>query len=90
MKHGFKGIDKCSKVILLIEGVKTTTFNSVKTIILSEGKLRSYFPECVILYKYFLKKHDYGNKEVKVEALGMGGGGSDSVEVEVLYYNYME
>ena len=38
VEHGYAGIDKCSKVCKLINGIKNHDFDSVKTRILSDAK----------------------------------------------------
>ena len=75
-QHGYKGIDDCSKVRFLIDGIKTTRLDTVKATILSSDEYRADFDKCVTLYKDFIKQSD-GQLELKVAAVHSGGDKSD-------------
>ena len=56
VQHGYSGIDSRSKVRHLVDGIKTTTLDPVKTRILSDATLRSDFDACVNLFQDFIKQ----------------------------------
>ena len=55
IEQGYTGIDPRSKVRYLMNGIKTSALDSVKTQILTEDDLRSNFDKCVSLYSDFIK-----------------------------------
>jgi hypothetical protein len=57
-EHGHSGIDVRSKVRHLLDGVRTSAYDSVKTRIMSDAALRTDFDACVTLYKDFIKQND--------------------------------
>jgi len=62
-EHGYRGIDDRSKVRFLMDGIKTTTLDSVKTRIMSEPTLSTDFDKCCGLYKDFIEQ--MGNQSHK-------------------------
>ena len=48
------GIDPRSQVRHLNEGIKITQFDAVKDQIMATASLRTYYDECVSLYKTFI------------------------------------
>ena len=57
VEHGYTGIDPCSKVRSLLDGIKTDKFDFVKTRIMSDANLlRNNFDACVTLYQDFIKQ----------------------------------
>ena len=54
--HGYSGIDERSKVRYLLDGINTTTLDSVKTQILASTDLRNDFTASVNLFQDFLKQ----------------------------------
>jgi hypothetical protein len=56
VKHGYTGIDSCSKVCFLFDGIKTDKSNSVKSRIMSDVGLRNNFDDCVTLHQDFIKQ----------------------------------
>jgi len=55
-EHGYSGIDPRSKVLYLLDGVKTKAFEPVKAQILSHPTLQTDFDACDNLYKDFIKQ----------------------------------
>ena len=55
-EHGYAGIDPRSKVRYLLEGIKTTELDSVKTTIMANETLRKDFDACVNLFQDFIKQ----------------------------------
>ena len=70
--YGYAGIDERSKVRHLVDGIKTTSLDSVKTRIMSEATLRSNFAGCVSLFKDFLKQAGNENPEMQIAAAHSG------------------
>jgi hypothetical protein len=56
-EHGYTGIDQCSKVRYLLDGIDTDRFDSVKTQITSDATLQTAFNTCVTLYQDFIKQN---------------------------------
>ena len=51
------GIDPRSKIRFLLDGIKTNKFDTVKTRIMSDEKLRSDFDACITLYQdYYIRQ----------------------------------
>jgi hypothetical protein len=75
IEHGYSGIDNRSKVRLLLDGIKTTSLDTVKTRIMSEATLRSDFDACVNLFKDFIDQRSSSElREVHIAAVHQGGG----------------
>ena len=53
-EHGYKGIDERSKVRHLLNGIKTTSLDTVKAQIMLSAALRNDFNACVTLFKDFI------------------------------------
>ena len=67
---GYAGIDERSKVRHLLNGIKTSTLDNVKTRILSDANLRSNFDACVNLYQDFIKQSSAGQvRDVNIAAV---------------------
>ena len=66
--YGYSGIDKRSKVRHLIDSVKTTSLDTVKTRILSDETLRQDYDACVTLYTDFLKQSKTDNATAGIAA----------------------
>ena len=56
VEHGYSGIDARSKVRHLLDGIKTTELDTVKTRIMSDAVLRSDFDRCVNLFQDFIEQ----------------------------------
>lgn len=56
VQYGYSGIDARSKVQYLLDGIKTTTLDNVKTRIVSDAALQSAFNLCVNLFQDFLQQ----------------------------------
>ena len=50
-QHGYKGIDDHFKVNFFIDGIKTTSLDTIKATITSSDEYHSNFDTCVTLYK---------------------------------------
>ncbi len=94
-EQGYTGIDPRSKVRYLMNGIKTTALDSVKTRILTEDGLRSNFDRCVCLYSDFIKaSNTHTLKTAGIAALHggghRGGRGEPDMSVEDRYYDSNE
>ena len=58
VEDGYAGIDECSKVHHLMNGIKNPDFDPVKTPILSNATLRSNFDQCVKQLHLYLEKEN--------------------------------
>ena len=56
VEHGYSGIDARSKVRHLLDGIRTTELDTVKTRIMSDATLRSDFDRCVNLFQDFIEQ----------------------------------
>jgi hypothetical protein len=76
-EHGYAGIDEHSKVRHLLQGIKSTKMDSVKTAILASDTLRSDFGACVSLYKDFMTQNEglAGGDNRNISQLSIRGGG---------------
>jgi hypothetical protein len=54
--HGYTGIDAGSKVRYLLNGIRCTALDAVRTRIMSDEDLRQDFARCVTLFKDFVKQ----------------------------------
>jgi ribosomal protein L29 len=88
VEHGYSGIDPRSKVRHLINGIKTTELDSVKTQIMANPELKIDFERCVILYKDFIlgMASTRATSELNISALTISGDGA----VEDRYYDKTE
>ena len=70
--HGYSGIDNCSKVQHLLEGIKTPKLNPVKTQIMANLALRQDYPACVTLFKDFIKQDNLAPnvRDAAISAVG--------------------
>ncbi len=55
-RHGYSGIDDRSKVRYLVDGIRTSSLDSVKAQVYASADLRADFQACVNLFKDFLKQ----------------------------------
>ena len=101
VEHGYVGIDDRSKVRYLLDGIKTTKLDTVKTRILSDATLRSDFEGCVNLFQDFIQQSPSEDRESTIAAFrtggykgGNNGGGGGEVKpdmsVEDRYYTKAE
>ena len=65
VRYGYSGIDERSKVRYLLNGIKTTALDSVKTRILSDSNLRSNFDACVTLFQDMLTQTKESNDSLR-------------------------
>lgn len=69
--HGYAGIDDRSKVRRLMEGIKTTELDVVKTQIMSSATLRSDFDACCNLFQDFIiQRKPTVNRQISAVTLG--------------------
>lgn len=78
MVHGYSGIDNCSKVQHLLEGIKTPKLNPVKTQIMANPALRQDYPACVTLFKDFIKQDNLTPNVRDAAILAVGSTRHDS------------
>lgn len=99
-QHGYSGIDERSKVRHLLDGIKTTTLDTVKTRIMSDAALRADFQRCVNLFQDFIEqKASHEIRDVTIAAVRAEGGGHSNddwknvkpdMSVEDRYYKKSE
>ena len=92
-EFGYAGIDERSKVRRLVDGIKCTDLDSVKTRIMSDPALRQSFDQCVTLYKDFIKQRQPpGGPSVQIASVNTesGTGGGNRKIVEDRYYTKQE
>jgi hypothetical protein len=78
VEHGYKGIDKRSKVCHLMESIKTTKLDAAKAHIMANANLRTNFNTCVPIFKDFIAQERSANgNERQIAALNVTGGSSD-------------
>jgi hypothetical protein len=56
VENGYTGIDPQSKVQFLLDGIKTATFDAVKTRIMSDERLRNDPDACMTLYQDYIRQ----------------------------------
>ena len=87
VEHGYTGVSNRTKVRHLMEGIKETSLDAVKSQILASIDLRREFPDCVTLYKDFVKATANVNGNVQIAAVvGGGGDGNGNLPVEDFWY----
>ena len=75
MENGYAGINNPSKVRHLLDGIKTTSLDTVKTRIMSKATLQSDFDGCVNLFKDFIDQLSSSEVcDVLIPAVKTGGG----------------
>ena len=92
-QHGYSGIDECSKVRHLTNGIKTKALDSVRTQILSSAALCNDFSACVNLFQDFIDQDaNQETKTVTIAAIRTSDDGDvqPGMSVEVRYYNRKE
>ena len=69
--HGYAGINECSKVCYLLDGIKMDDLNVIKGQILVTAALRNDFDACVTLFRDYLLqvKADKVTKQVTIAAV---------------------
>ena len=88
VEHGYTGVENGTKVRYIMEGIKDTRLDAVKSQILESADLRRYFPACVTLYKEFVKETSNVNGNVQIAEVGGGGGdGNSNLPLEGHWYN---
>ena len=91
VEHGYVGVDNETKVRYLMEGIKDTSLNAVKSQILASAYLHRDFPACVTLCKDFVKSTANVNGNVQIAAVGGGGVyGNGNIHVEDRWYKGQE
>ena len=76
MEHGYTGINNRYMVWHLIDGIKTTSLDTVKTRIMSEAALCSGFDGCVNLFTDFIDQRSSSEvRKVQISAVNSHGGG---------------
>jgi len=71
--HGYAGIDERSKVRYLMNGIKTTDLDLVKTQIMASAPLRNDFDGCVALFKDFISTREANeshSRKARVASVG--------------------
>ena len=74
-RHGYAGIDPRSKVRHLLEGIKTTSLDTVKAQILADANMRSDFDACVNLFQDFIKQSASEPRHANISAMNVGSRG---------------
>jgi len=70
VQHGYSGIDERSKVRHLVNGIKTTMLDSVKTRIMSDATLRNNFESSVNLFQDFIKQTNQAEiRDIQIAAV---------------------
>lgn len=73
-QHRYAGIDYCSKVRFLLDGIKTKELDHVKTQIMASADLCNDFHACVNLFKTFIKQTSTNEtRQANVSAIGHTG-----------------
>ncbi len=97
VEHGYAGIDPRSKVRYLVDGIKTTKLDTIKSQILATPALRSDFDASVNLFQDFIKQVPSNKKEISIAAVGTDRGGEHGsgqvkpdMSVEDRYYKRSE
>ena len=98
VEHGYAGIDERSKVRYLLEGIKTSELDVVKSHILATAALRTDFDACVTLFMDFINqcKADKSAKSATIAAIERAKGGHEAgnvkpdMTVEDRYYKVNE
>jgi hypothetical protein len=97
VEHGYSGIDARSKVRHLVNGIKTTSLDSVKTRIMSDAALRQDFDGCVNLFQDFIEQRSSSAepREATISAVHAdksrhSNNAEADMSVEDRYYNRAE
>ena len=100
VEHGYAGIDKCSKVHHLLDGIKTNEFDTAKGKIWASPRLQAHFDECVTLFQDFINnKKTATSHTVTIALVGMkcqqdneeeGGDIQPDMSIEDRYYTGKE
>ena len=77
--HGYAVVANVIKVRYLMEGIKVTILDAVKSQILASADPCRDFPACVTLYKDFMKATENVNGNVHITAVGGGGGDGNGI-----------
>ena len=78
-EHGYSGIDARSKVRYLLDGIKTTALDTVKSRIYSDETLRNDFDKSVNLFQDFIIQSSRSEpRRAGISAIGRGSGGPRS------------
>lgn len=86
VEYGYSGIDERSKVRHLLNGIKTSTLDSVKAQVMSSAELRVSFEDTVNLFNDFIAQNralqDKGGRERTVASMRTQQGGMNDEEIE--------